>query len=1094
MIITPSASLEYIAYIGLECEYDISKNSKIKFKVTSIKDLDDKDLDDATLNTEEEFPIEIDESKTLLEIEPIETDLTGEGYSLFRLKTEIFNLEEVVIIATSENKEYKIKDVEIEAYKDRDKYGESKEENNGILFGYPFSVEKEYRNLEKKSHTFQLKMKNDKCSTPFVLSDDVQTINITVNDNPIVKVNKTVKQAIVYSMENITPKRDLTNNIQIQMTIPVAPLIIDCKLKGDGDDEDDDEINYKDYIINNGSYILKFDDLNSNNEYKVECKFFTVNKDDDEIEIKIGNDKDYDFVTPLFPSRTLNSIPQCLEFIFKSKKTEKLKDEVKKFTDLSEKLCKKIMTKDEDVISRIEGEFKCKKAEFKEEIEEKKINRTIICLGASPKFKSKKFKRSLIDEKDSSYFDEHVEKFVGLINTTEKIKKAFKKDDVEDIEDLELVEFKRYYDLESPDQNKIILDMNKKEGTKKKDKLEFTISSINAQPIQCFYNKELRKDNKKRFMNLYFNRGGEPITLYPNEKKTIKVELSDSSQKKMYTLYMNCYNLPGAKIRYEQTGVFNAYTYLYVEEELEQYVIPNENVTINCAEKNNRINPHCMKGQYNSLLNRLKTKMPQVDIDEEIEKFNKLSNQAQLQLLINLQEEWEKEINKLEKKTIKFFDKLIYMAQYLANRDCSVYVSGKTNSLSETINNPVYKKCRETKKEVHKKLIEKIKDHFKCDNIIKLIGKDGLSTDVEDNIKYIIYLIQELSSDPDSFNKGESEVLYDVATCFEQNFDIYWSQVEEFLKESETLDQSIIAIKKDLANLLIQSLANLIKVLHFEEIDGYILNNNSTKSGLMRNEKGEKIYQSMKEFMKYFNEFGTGEYNLSDSIIINVTINEEYEKKENENNILRNLLEENNDEENEHVIKYDDKGIMVILKPKLLMKQANAYSIQVVRYDSPIMSIKTSGDKDDSTLDTFVSITLYDKDGNEIKVDDLPKNIRPKIIYNRSYHKYIKHCFFYNENTQDLEESGLTSEDNFNYNGKKYFTCSTKHLTSFTAGNYYSPDDDDDGIGTAAVVLIVLGCILLLAVAIFVICYCKRKSNDNIETIKKDNSNMEIMS
>ena len=53
MIITPSASLEYIAYIGLECEYDISKNSKIKFKVTSIKDLDDKDLDDATLNTEE---------------------------------------------------------------------------------------------------------------------------------------------------------------------------------------------------------------------------------------------------------------------------------------------------------------------------------------------------------------------------------------------------------------------------------------------------------------------------------------------------------------------------------------------------------------------------------------------------------------------------------------------------------------------------------------------------------------------------------------------------------------------------------------------------------------------------------------------------------------------------------------------------------------------------------------------------------------------------------------------------------------------------------------------------------------------------------
>ena len=33
----------------------------------------------------------------------------------------------------------------------------------------------------------------------------------------------------------------------------------------------------------------------------------------------------------------------------------------------------------------------------------------------------------------------------------------------------------------------------------------------------------------------------------------------------MYSLYMNCYNLPGSKIRYEQTGIFNAYTYLYTQ-------------------------------------------------------------------------------------------------------------------------------------------------------------------------------------------------------------------------------------------------------------------------------------------------------------------------------------------------------------------------------------------------------------------------------------------------------------------------------------------------------------------------------------------------
>ena len=201
-----------------------------------------------------------------------------------------------------------------------------------------------------------------------------------------------------------------------------------------------------------------------------------------------------------------------------------------------------------------------------------------------------------------------------------------------------VVEFKRYYDLDSPDINKIKLELNSKETKKKKD-LEFNISTTNEQPIECFYNEELQKDHKKRFMALYFNRGVKSITLYPNEQKTIKVHLSDSSLKRMYSLYMNCYNLPGAKIRYEQTNIFNAYTYLYTEEEYNQYILPPKNITINCAEKNNRINPHCLKGQYNSLLNILKTRMPQIDKDEELEKFNKLSNQAQLELLKDLVEE-----------------------------------------------------------------------------------------------------------------------------------------------------------------------------------------------------------------------------------------------------------------------------------------------------------------------------------------------------------------------------------------------------------------------------------------------------------------------
>ena len=903
-------------------------------------------------------------------------------------------------------------------------------------------------------------------------------------------MNDSVKEAIIYNMENITPKKDLTNNIQLNLTMPVAPVIIECKLNGEGKDEENDEVEYVDYIKNNGSYLLKFDNLNSNNEYKGECKFTALNSEKSNFKIEIGNDKDNDFVTPLYPSRTNYSVPQCLEFIFTSQNKDKLGDQVKKFTDLSEKLCHKIMTEDENVLSRIMGSFKCDKAEFDEDFEKnKRTNRSLICIGLSPSFKYKKFRESLINE-NRTYFEDHVNKFVDLVNTKEKIINIFKDED--DLEGLELSEFRRYYDLNSPDIDKIQLVVNNDGGMKKKEKLQFNIISNNTQPIECFYNEEMKSDDKKRYMNLYHNRGKKGITLYPNEQKTFETKLNDFKEKKMFSLYMNCYNLPGAKIRYEQSGVFNAYTYLYTDSDDDQSVIIDEKVTINCAEKINRINPHCLKGQYNQLLNKMKTKMPEIDIDEEVEKFSKLSNKAQLELLKNLEEEFSKEIEKIDKKTTKFLKKVINMAKYLTNRDCSIYSSGNTNDLSKTINKEEYKQCRESKKKVQKKLIELMKDKFKCEDLKALISKEGLSTNVEENIKYIILLIQELSNNADSFYKEESKILYDLTTCFEHNFNEYWAQVNDYLKENGSLDLTILAIKKDLSNLLIQSLANLIKILHYEEIDGYIKEDdrNITESGIMGYLQGKKIHESIKDFIKHFNEFGNGEYNLSDSIIINVTINEEYK----EETQIRTLVEENNenkDEIDEEITNYKDKGITLILHPKYMLTKKNAYAMQVVRYDSPIMPIKTSGDKDDSTLDTFISITLYDNKGNEINIDDLPENVRPKILYNKSYHKFLKHCFYYNEKKEDLDENGMDSEDNYVYKGDKYFKCTTKHLTSFTAGNYYKKSSSS-GVSTLAIVLIIIGCVLVLAIIILIILLKRRKNSGNIEEIKKDDGIMEI--
>ena len=174
-----------------------------------------------------------------------------------------------------------------------------------------------------------------------------------------------------------------------------------------------------------------------------------------------------------------------------------------------------------------------------------------------------------------------------------------------------------------------------------------------------------------------------------------------------------------------------------------------------------------------------------------------------------------------------------------------------------------------------------------------------------------------------------------------------------------------------------------------------------------------------------------------------------------------------------------------------MLKSKNAYSAQVVQYDSPIMPIKTSGEEDDSTLDTFISITLYDNKGNEVNVDDLPENVRPKILYNRSYHKYLKHCFFYNEKTQDLDETGITADDNIQFDGKKHFRCTTKHLTSFTAGNYYDPNK---GLSGLAIFFIVLGVVLLIAALLLVVIMVKKKrAHNDIEDLDKDNGKMELM-
>ena len=117
------------------------------------------------------------------------------------------------------------------------------------------------------------------------------------------------------------------------------------------------------------------------------------------------------------------------------------------------------------------------------------------------------------------------------------MQKTFEND--EDIKGLLLSGFKRYYDINEPDLKKIELVVDKEGGMKKKNKLKFIHTSINSQPIEYFYNDEMQKDDKKKYIDLHYNKGkGKSINLYINEPKFIETKIKDSKNKNMYTLYI----------------------------------------------------------------------------------------------------------------------------------------------------------------------------------------------------------------------------------------------------------------------------------------------------------------------------------------------------------------------------------------------------------------------------------------------------------------------------------------------------------------------------------------------------------------------------
>ena len=169
-----------------------------------------------------------------------------------------------------------------------------------------------------------------------------------------------------------------------------------------------------------------------------------------------------------------------------------------------------------------------------------------------------------------------------------------------------------------------------------------------------------------------------------------------------------------------------------------------------------------------------------------------------------------------------------------------------------------------------------------------------------------------------------------------------------------------------------------------------------------------------------------------------------------------------------------------------MMQKKLGYAVQLVIYDSPLIPIQNKKSKN---VRDFISITIYDKNGNEIDITDLSEEERPIILYNKTLYKNLRHCFYYDEKKEELDTNGIVSTDNYVYRNEKYFRCSSKHLTSFTAGDYSSSSNPSNWW---KVFLIILACLIVLAIAVFAFIHFRKNSVDS-QSIEKNFPNKEGM-
>lgn len=1029
----------YATYIGLKCK-DYSQTNLPKLYINVYYSEDRENFYRIYKNIE--LTLKFNFNKISIDLELLSDEMPEKSLNFFKLKNELFNVEQIDIEPLNINPLDKVFDLEkitIDEYFKREELSEENIANHGILFDYPLKLQKTIQDLD--NFPFNVRIKNETLTKCF----DLKTLlyKVQLYKGEIATIDEKVKTAIKYNTY-IDKNNEITNSIKIKSDISVAPVILTCEFTqitsfshGINNNRNNIKKIFKTFIKEPKQIDIMITNLEGSSEFIANCEISNTDyneKTKQAINITIGNYEKADIIKQLMPIVDQNRIEQCVTFYFSNDPWCGM-NSIKFYAEL---YCLYVMKRDESLYLRALSTVQCEGYI----IDSKAIT---FCVAPLPLYNYGAF----LTQQDKQAFDNKFQQFIfDEVNYLSLLRLYVQ--NYETISDIEI------------NKKSINVELEFKRETNPMT-LAFIIKSTHKQRIECFYNSELDEKNQ-------FNLINNSITIYPNEESHIQTTIPSLHENKMYSLNLICYNsLPGSNLGYKTTGIMTMYTYLHLSGDMDQTKeeIFNE-TTINCKYKKNLNNPRCLNEKYFSILPYLNTEIPLVlkEIENQREQFIKMTQNAKYQYLVNLYTDIQR--NFLENPTFNltfFFEKLIIFNKYLTFIDCSMYSSGSSNKIEETFKADDYVKCRENKQNHIKSIINVLKANLQildCPLMIQAIISQ-FEENPEMNLKYILILINELSNNPESYTKGQSQVLFNTVLCLQDKFDAYWPKFENTLIETKQyLDSSISAIKRDVSYLILQTLVNLAKIIHYDELDGNT-KDEKTKTGIILNNDYIQIQNKILDFSKKLNEFGDSYYSLSSSTFTKIETNKGL------NVSLDSEIQ---------IINITDKDIIIKAYSNYLLRNYKAKTMQILIFDSPIISIHTSEEEEASdSVNTFISITLYDENGKEIPIKNINKKYRPEILYLKEGYDSLKKCFYYNEKKKELESEGVVIDEAYQYKGRKYIKCTSSHLTAFTAGTYNFNSNTPWWI----VLLIVAAIFLFFILFIFIFIIVKRRTKSTFK-------------